>query len=187
MSVAAVQALVIVDVQAGLVSGDHAVPEADQLVTRVAGLLAQARHAGILIVHLQNDGRPGEPDEPGQPGWELQLPPGPAEPVIRKTADDGFQGTDLERVLTMHGISRIAIAGLQSELCVSATARTALGQGFGVVLPHDAHSTYDIPASPGLGPAVPAQVVARVAEWALGDQIELVDRSADVVFSRAMP
>jgi nicotinamidase-related amidase len=187
MSVAAVQALVIVDVQAGLVSGDHAVPEADQLVTRVAGLLAQARHAGILIVHLQNDGHPGEPDEPGQPGWELQLPPAPAEPVIRKTADDGFQGTDLERVLTMHGISRIAIAGLQSELCVSATARTALGQGFGVVLPHDAHSTYDIPASPGLGPAVPAQVVARVAEWALGDQIELVDRSEDVVFSRAMP
>lgn len=127
-----------------------------------------------LVVHLQNDGRPGTVDEPGQLGWALYLPPEPAELVIRKTRDDGFQGTDLGRVLIGHQVSRLAIAGLLSEMCVSATARTALERGFGVVLPHDAHATCDIAAAPGFGQAVPAAIVSRVAEWVLGDQAELV-------------
>lgn len=83
-----------------------------------------------LVVHLQNDGRPGTVDEPGQLGWALYLPPEPAELVIRKTRDDGFQGTDLGRVLIGHQVSRLAIAGLLSEMCVSATARTRPGARF---------------------------------------------------------
>jgi Isochorismatase family len=37
-----------------------------------------------------------------------------------------------------------------SEMCVSATARSALQRGIAVVLAHDAHATYDIPAMPGI-------------------------------------
>jgi hypothetical protein len=39
-----------------------------------------------------------------------------------------------------------------SEMCVSATARSALQRGIVVVLAHDAHATYDIPAMPGIAP-----------------------------------
>jgi streptothricin hydrolase len=39
-----------------------------------------------------------------------------------------------------------------SEMCVSATARSALQRGIAVVLAHDAHATYDIPAMPGIAP-----------------------------------
>jgi streptothricin hydrolase len=95
MTAVAVQALILVDLQAAFVTGDQAVPGAEKLLARVVTLLARARQARSLIVHLQNDGRPGAVDEPGQPGWELQLRPGPAEPVIRKARDDGFQGTGL--------------------------------------------------------------------------------------------
>ena len=45
----------------------------------------------------------------------------------------------------------------------------------GVVLPSDGHSTYD------LGD-IPAAVVARVAEHALGDELELVASTSDVRF-----
>ena len=107
--------------------------------------------------------------------------------MIRKTGDDGFQGTDLGRVLLAHRVSRMAVAGLQSEMCVSATARTALQMGFGVVLPDDAHGTYDIAAAPGSGPAVPAAAVSRVAEWALGDQVELVASADGVTFTAPGP
>jgi streptothricin hydrolase len=70
-------------------------------------------------------------------------------------------------------------------MCVSATARSALDRGLAVVLPHDAHSTHGIPVLPGIAPAVPAAMVARVAEWALGDQIELPATGRDVLFIAA--
>lgn len=175
-------ALVVVDVQTGLVSGPGGVPAAATLLPAVDDLLARARAAGALVVHLQNDGAAGSDDEPGTPGWELHLPPRAGEPVIRKTADDGFLDTGLGRLLEERGARTLAIVGVMSEMCVSATARTALRRGFGVVLPHDAHATQNIPATPGISDAVPAAVVSRVAEWALGDRATVVPSVADVTF-----
>ncbi|HEY1616395.1 MAG TPA: isochorismatase family protein [Streptosporangiaceae bacterium] len=155
------QALVLVDIQAGFV-----------------------RQAGSLVVHLQNDGTTGSPDEPGTPGWVLRLDPAAGEPVLRKRDDDGFEDTELDALLADRRVRRLVIAGLLSEMCVSATARAALRRGYQVVLPHDAHATYGIPEAAGLGAsAVPASVVARVAERALADGVELAARAADVRFA----
>ncbi|MEP7023701.1 MAG: isochorismatase family protein [Actinomycetota bacterium] len=181
--VAPVQALIVIDVQSWAVAGDGAVPGAGGLLAAVRLLLAAARQAGSLVVHLQNDGPPGTADEPGQPGWRLHLPPSGGEPVLRKTHDDGFRGTDLGGVLAGRQATRLAVAGVMSEMCVAATARAALDRGFGVVLAHDAHATFDIPAVAGFGPAVPAAATARVAEWSLGDQVELITRAAGVSFA----
>lgn len=40
------------------------------------------------------------------------------------------------------------MAGLLSEMCVSATVRSALARGLQVVLVHDAHATYDLEEIP---------------------------------------
>ncbi len=173
----------MVDMQTGFVSGDHAVPSAEKLVPVVRRLLERARAAGSLVVHLQNDGAPGTPDEPGTGTWRLHLPAEAGEPVISKSVDDGFDRTELGAILVAHGIRRLAICGVQSEMCVGATARTALDRGYGVVLPHDAHATYDVPAPPGGTEGVPAAQAARVAEWALGDGVEVVATSAEVTFA----
>jgi nicotinamidase-related amidase len=53
-------------------------------------------------------------------------------------------------------------------MCVSATIRAALSRGFEVVLVRGAHATYDLQE-------IPADVVSRVAEHALGDQLHLLD------------
>ena len=178
------EALVMVDVQVAFVSGVDAVPAAEPLAEAVVGLVKRARASGAVVVHLQNDGPAGAEDEPGTPGWELYLPvhEGADEVVIRKTGDDGFDGTGLGGLLRRRGVRRLAICGVMSEMCVSATARTAMQLGFGVVLPHDAHATYDIPAAPGISDVVPAAVASRVAEWALGDGIDIVARAAAVDF-----
>ena len=105
--------------------------------------------------------------------------------MVRKALDDGFAGTGLGELLAARGVSRLAITGLLSEMCVSATARAALGRGLGVVLAHDAHATCDIPPLPGVAPAVPAAMVARVAEWSLGDELELVRAGTAVSFEAA--
>lgn len=134
---------------------------------------------------MQNDGQPGAGDEPGTPGWELHHPveSSATEAVIRKTRDDGFHGTPLEGLLTDAGVRALAICGVMSEMCVQATARTALELGYRVVMPHDAHATHDIPAAPGISGPVPAAMVSRVAEWSLGSDLEVVAHAADVVFA----
>ncbi len=178
-----VEALIVVDVQRAFVYGSAAVPASPALLGAVNTLLDAARAAGALVVHLQNDGAPGADDEPGTDGWQLHLTPDAGEIVVRKTGDDGFEGTALEAILRDRAVHSVALCGLLSEMCVAATARDALARGYRVVLPHDAHATYDIPADPDL-PAdfVPAAVVARVAEWSLGDQIEIPRCAADVTF-----
>lgn len=178
-----VQALLIIDIQVGGVAGDSAVPDAERLVERAGHLLDEARASGALIVHVQNDGRPGTPDEPDTPGWELHLPvkPGDREVVIRKQKDDSFAGTPLTELLADHAVRSLAICGLMSEMCVSATARTALARGFRVVLPHDAHTTTGIPAT-ATTPAISPETVSRVAEWALGNELETVEHATDVRF-----
>ncbi|WP_246754648.1 MULTISPECIES: isochorismatase family protein [Rhizobium] len=67
--------------------------------------------------------------------------PSPEETVIRKTKDDGFDGTDLDAILTAFGVHDLVICGVPSEMCVAATARAALERGYGVLLLHDAPAT----------------------------------------------
>jgi streptothricin hydrolase len=50
-----VSALLIIDAQQGLLDGEAAIPNAKVVVDRIAALLAAARSAGALIVHLQNN------------------------------------------------------------------------------------------------------------------------------------
>jgi streptothricin hydrolase len=185
VTTAPVNCLLLVDLQAAFVTGPDAVPSAAGLLAAATDLLDRATRSQSLIIHLQNDGPPGAADEPGTPGWALCVEPGPGQTVIRKTADDGFEGTGLGDILAVSGIRRLAISGVMSEMCVSATVRSALHRGLGVVLPHDAHATYDIPALPGVAPAIPAATVTRVAEWALGDELELVATGREVLFTAA--
>jgi nicotinamidase-related amidase len=173
-----VTAFVVVDAQQSLLAGEAAIPDAADVVARIAKLLTAARAAGALVIHLQNDGAPGTLDEPGTSGWFIHQDVAPelGEVVLRKTRDDGFEGTELENLLARKSVRRIAVAGLLSEMCVSATVRGALARGLQVVLVHDAHATYDLDE-------ISASIVSRVAEHALGDEIELADAAA-VQFSR---
>ncbi|WP_107771217.1 isochorismatase family protein [Nocardioides sediminis] len=181
---AVAHALVVVDVQRAFVNGPQAVPAATPLLTAVEQQLDRARAAGCLVVHLQNHGDPGAPDQPGTDGWCLAHQTAPGETVIGKTDDDGFEGTDLEELLTAAGARTLSICGLMSEMCVAATARGALRHGFSVVLARDAHATQPVPDQGPRAPAVPAHLVARVAEWSLGDEVVVVDESSEITFTR---
>ncbi|CAN5615150.1 N/A [soil metagenome] len=180
------EALLIVDAQNAFMAGADAVPEHDVLVPALGDLLRRARAAHALVVHLQNDGPPGEVDEPHRHGWELfyGVEASDHEFVIRKSQDDGFDGTELQGLLTHRGVRRLAIGGVMSEMCVGATARGAMARGFEVVIPHDGHATYNISAAPGSSAEVPAAMVSRVAEWSLGDEVDVVARTIDVSFVR---
>lgn len=180
-------ALVIVDVQRAFISGPEAVPGHVDLQRAVGLLLQKARSAGVPVIFLQNDGPKGAVDEPETDGWQLFFAAKSGEVVVRKRNDDGFDGTDLEDQLRARKVETIAICGMLSEMCLAATARTAMAKDFTVILANDAHATYDVPPGPGRSPMVPARLAARAAEWSLGDEIVLTDAVEDIAFAVASP
>jgi streptothricin hydrolase len=127
----------------------------------------------VAVVHVQDDGATDPLVARGTPGWELVLPVLDEDVVVAKAGDDAFDGTDLQRRLAELAVDTVVVVGIQSEMCVLATARAAQSRGLRVVLPRGGHATYDIPAEPPDVPAVPAAHVARVVEWALGDEVML--------------
>ena len=175
-------AVLVVDLQRALVEGEHAVAGAEDYLARIGSLLDRARSEGVPVLHLQDNGVEDRLITRGTRGWELALPPADAEPVVAKDADDGFVGTPLADLLEERGITRLVVVGIQSEMCVAATARGALARGLRVVLPRDGHTTYDVPGDETGGVAVPAAQVSRVAEWSLGDAVEVPASVADVTW-----
>jgi nicotinamidase-related amidase len=176
-------ALLLVDVQCAFMQGPDAVPGHLALQLSIARLLSRARAAGVPVIFLQNDGDPGTPDAPHSAGWPLYFPPARGEHVLFKCEDDGFADTRLEALLRELGVQRLALCGLLSEMCLAATARAALQRGFGVLLPHNGHATYDVPSGPGGSLGVPAALAARAAEWSLGDEVVILPDVDAVVFS----
>lgn len=140
-------ALVVIDLQQGMFGDAEAPFDGDAVLARAAGLLAQARSAGIPVFHVQHDGGPGDILEKGTPGFahHSAVAPLPGEPVIEKRHSSAFHDTDFDARLRSAGIDRLVIAGMQSEFCVDFACRAAAALGYRVVLAADAHTTFDTP------------------------------------------
>jgi len=65
------------------------------------------------------------------------------ETVIKKNVNSAFIGTDLKERLENDKISKLVIAGLTTDHCVSTTARMAGNYGFDTFLVSDATATFN--------------------------------------------
>jgi streptothricin hydrolase len=136
--------LLLVNVQRHMLEGSAPVPAARQVRRAIARLLGEARAAGAVVVHIQNEGMRGDPDEPNTPGWELVFPVESNDLVVRKTQQNPFvSAVRLAPALRRRHVDRVIVAGLLSQYCVAATCRGAMDRGFSVVLAAGAHATYD--------------------------------------------
>jgi nicotinamidase-related amidase len=135
-------AVLVIDLQIGLVA---LAPGADELLDRVGHVLARARAAHVPVVHVQHSHATYAPLMAGAPTWRIhpRVAPFDAETVISKTASDAFYKTSLLDELTRLGVSRLIVAGMQTEYCVDTTCRRALSLGFDVTLVSDGHTTCD--------------------------------------------
>lgn len=135
-------ALLIIDVQSDLCTGDYACFDIDNVLQRINGLSRAAREAGVPVVLVQHE---DDDLQYGSAGWQLEtrLLTDPADLEVRKTTPDSFLRTDLADLLQSRGIDHLVVCGLQSDYCVDTTTRRALAQGYSVTLVGDAHSTVD--------------------------------------------
>jgi nicotinamidase-related amidase len=137
-------ALLIIDVQHGLCSGEYEAFEAARVIERINLVSRKMRAAGALVVVIQHEA-PAGPLVYGSDGWQLAagLDVQASDSYVRKKATDSFHNTDLQSILQAHGVKKLVICGLQSEFCVDTTTRRALALGYSVTLVADAHSTMD--------------------------------------------
>jgi nicotinamidase-related amidase len=140
-------ALMIVDVQQGMFAVSPPPHRGEEIVRRIAGLLARARAEGRPVVHVQHDGGPGHVLAKGSTGWPHHplVAPRAGEIVVEKQYSSSFHDTDLHRRLSDAGIDRLVIAGMQTEMCVDSACRGAVALGYRVVLVADGHTTWDTP------------------------------------------
>ena len=147
-------ALLVIDVQNGVVGGAH---ERDAVVANVGSLIEKARQQRVPIVWVQHS---DEQLARGSEEWRIvpELNPGDAEPLVEKNYGDSFEATTLETVLSSLGVGRLVVVGAQTDACVRSTLHGAFVRGYDATLVSDAHTTEDQSA---WGAPPPDQVIAH--------------------------
>ena len=147
-------ALLVVDVQKGVVAGNH---DRDAVVANIGSLVEKARREQVPVVWVQHndEGLARETDE-----WRIvpELDPSEAEPLVEKSYGDSFEDTSLEAVLSGLGVGRLVVVGAQTDACVRSTLHGAFVRGYDATLVSDAHTTEDQTA---WGAPPPDQVIAH--------------------------
>ena len=139
-------ALVLIDLQVGNFGDEEPrIHRGGELLERAGRLLAWAREEELPVIFILNDGGEGSIDEAGSPGFEVHpaLEPLSGEEMIIKTTPDSFLDTGLQRLLEESDITDLIITGLQTEICIDTTCRSAWQLAYDVTLVSDAHSTWD--------------------------------------------
>jgi ureidoacrylate peracid hydrolase len=156
-------ALVIVDMQNDFCHPDGVMGKAGEdlgefpaAVAAIAKLLAAARAAGTLVVHVQGNNLPiarprsarglvSEHEKvsrltwPGTWGAEnvTELAPLAGEPVVIKHRYSAFADTRLETLLRSNGIRTIVVTGTATQTCVESTVREGQMRDYRIVMPRD--------------------------------------------------
>ncbi|MGY4474587.1 isochorismatase family protein [Bradyrhizobium sp. USDA 3364] len=141
-----ITALIVVDLQSGLVGAPFIHPFAD-IVARARALIAAFRRHRLPIVLVNVDGAaPGRTERPRPggafpDGWTDLLPEldrQASDIVVTKRTWGAFASTDLESQLRARGVTHVVIAGVATGTGVESTARQAYEAGFNVTLAIDA-------------------------------------------------
>jgi nicotinamidase-related amidase len=147
-------ALLVVDVQNGVVSGNY---ERATVVANIERIVEKARREQIVVVWIQDS---GESRAVGSDPWKIvpELSPIDTDPHVDKKYGDSFEDTTLELELSELGVGRLFVVGAQTDACIRSTLHGAFVRGYDTTLVSDAHTTEDQTA---WGAPPPGQVIAH--------------------------
>ncbi len=136
-------ALVVIDVQRAMFEEEEAPYRSDEMLATISSLLERARahNAPVIFIRHEEDGYAAM--QPGHPSFEIHdaVAPLPDEVIFDKKSCDAFCETALGPLLEHLDVSRIVVAGMQTDLCIDSTCRSAVHRGYDVILAKDGHST----------------------------------------------
>jgi len=154
----ATTALVLIDLQQGILPYAKAPHDGAAVLARAAPLAAAFRAAKSPVVRVKvgfsadgGDALKAIVDAPNPPGappanWLADCPELPWQPgdiAILKRQWGAFHGTELDLQLRRRGIKTIVLAGIATSIGVESTARFAWELGYDIVFAEDATSGPD--------------------------------------------
>lgn len=147
-------ALVLIDLQKGIVARQLAPHSAADVVSRSAMLASALRESGGMVAYVHvlvgetislpaDKPRPRPAEQPPASASELVPEAGfqAVDVLIAKRQWGAFYGTALEQQLRRHGIRTIILAGIATNFGVESTARAAHDHGYELVFAEDAMSS----------------------------------------------
>ncbi|MFH8445120.1 hydrolase [Streptomyces sp. NPDC018026] len=157
-------ALVVIDLQAGIVAAPTEPYTGAEVVARSAELAEafRARDLPVVLVRVSfaadgADAVPGRTEAggaggPRPEGWDVvvdELAGHPGDLTVTKRNWGAFHGTGLDVQLRRRGVTQIVLTGIATSIGVESTARAAHEHGYHVTLATDAMS--DMSAKAHLG------------------------------------
>lgn len=145
-------------------------------------LIETWRAEKMPIVHVRHDSvQPNSTLGPTQPGNAFREGFGPKgdEPLVTKSVNSAFIGTDLDLRLRRLGIGTIVAFGISTDMCVSTTVRMGANLGYRMILVEDACDCFDLPN--GKGGTIPAETVHTTHVATLGFEFAKVVTTRDVI------
>jgi nicotinamidase-related amidase len=152
----ATTALVLIDLQRGIVSRDTKPHAAADVIARCARLAKRFREIGatVVLVHVgySADDRdrlqpmtdaPPAVSGPLPPDWSELVPEleqSPSDVVVLKRQWGAFYGTQLDLQLRRRGVKAIVIGGIATNFGVESTARDAWERNYQLIFVEDAMS-----------------------------------------------
>ncbi len=137
------KALLIIDVQNGMFQRGSSVYQDAKLLYNLKKIAAIAKAESMPIFYIQHE----SDGSLQRHSFEWQLHPflhvERDDEVIYKKTPDAFYQTNLEEKLHSNEIKELIVTGIQTDICVDTTCRSAFSKGFSIELILDAHSTWD--------------------------------------------
>jgi nicotinamidase-related amidase len=142
------RALIVVDVQESFRERPNwAAVSNPAIVKQVNRLVSAAREAGDLVVWVLH-AEPGTNTvfDPALGHVRLMdgFQPIDGEPIVTKTSINAFTTTNLQQLLSTHGVRELIVCGIQTEQCCETTTRLASDLGYDVSFVMDATATFPI-------------------------------------------
>lgn len=145
-------------------------------------LLAAWRRNGWPIIHVRHDSiepnstlRPGQPGHAFRPGFE----PLTDEPLLAKSVNSAFIGTDLDLRLKRLQADGVVAFGISTDMCVSTTIRTGANMGWRMILAQDACFCFDQKDLDGS--VIPAETIHRAHIATLAAEFATVMSTRDLL------
>lgn len=173
--------VVMIDCQNEYVDGLLPLVGIEVALEQCAALLAKARAAAAPVVHVVHEGKAGGAFDLDGHGGQIAAPASAAdsETIVRKPLPNAFAQTSLHDVLQETGRKELILAGFQTHMCISSTARAALDLGYRTTVVADAVATRDLPRPEG--GVIEARDLHNASLAALADRFAIVARSvADI-------
>jgi nicotinamidase-related amidase len=158
---AAQTALVVIDLQAGILARPTAPNTSADVLERSARMCELFRTAGAQVVLVRVSFAADGSDMLSQPcdeptpraarpeGWDVLSPAlgsGPRDIHITKHQWGAFYGTELDLQLRRRCITTLVMCGISTNIGVESTARDAWERGYAIVFAEDAMASFDAAA-----------------------------------------